>query len=194
MRKKSAAKACEWFSKEADEIEEFLEATEDLSDERINWCYDYAIIRLYRAFENLMLSCLICSMNNDTKQISAVTSIPFPKHLTDEVCEYMIVGEGYFDFKGRSGLIKAVKRYVPANHYLLVVIKKAKYRDALEKLSALRNFAAHESQPSKKAALQAIKRKRVSSAGSWLKRQDRFTTISERLVELADDIAAAAPY
>lgn len=194
MRKKSAARACEWFSEELEEIDEYLEATEDLSDEQINWCYDYAIIRLYRAFENLMLSCLICSMNNDTEQVSSVTGIPFPKHLTDEVCEYIIVGDGYFDFRGRDGLIKTIKRYVPDDHYLLEVIKTAKYKDALEQLSALRNFAAHESQPSKRAALKAIGQARLSSAGSWLKRKDRFAAISERLVELADEIAESAPY
>jgi hypothetical protein len=194
VRKKSAAKACEWFSEEVEEIEEYLEATEDLSDEQINWCYDYAIIRLYRAFENLVLSCLICSMNNDTEQVSAVTGIQFPKHLTDEVCEYIIVGEGYFDFRGRDGLIKTIKRYVPDDHYLLTAIKAVKYRDALERLSALRNYAAHESYPSKQAALKAIGQERISSAGSWLKRQERFTAISGRLVELTDDIAAAAPY
>jgi hypothetical protein len=194
VRKKSAAYACEWFSGEVDEIVEYLAAIEDLTDEQINWCYDYAVIRLYRAFENLMLSCLICSMNNDTEQVSSVTGIPFPKHLTDEVCEYIIVGEGYFDFRGRDGLIKTVKRYVPDDHYLLKAIKEAKYRDALEQLSALRNFAAHESQPSKKAALKAIGKERMSSAGSWLKRQDRFERIAERLVELADEIADSAPY
>lgn len=194
MRKKSAKMACDWFSDEVEEIEEFLEATEDLSDEQINWCYDYGIIRLYRAFENLMLSCLICSMNNDTEQVSSVTGIAFPKHLTDEVCEYIIVGEGYFDFRGRDGLIKTIKRYVPNDHYLLTAIRTAKYKDALERLSTLRNFAAHESYPAKQVALKAIGQERMSSAGSWLKRQDRFTAISERLVELAEDIAGSAPY
>lgn len=194
MRKKSAKRACEWFKEEVQEVRAFCGATGGLGDAHISWCHDQAIIRLYRSFENLMLSCLICAMNNDTAQISQVTGIPFPQHLTDEVCEYIIVGEGFFDFRGRDGLIKTIKRYVPANHYLLQTISGAQWRQSLERLSALRNFAAHDSGPSKKAALRAVDQERMGSAGSWLKRQNRLQALCGRLDDLADAIHAAAPY
>jgi len=118
MRKKSAKRACEWFKGEVESVRDFVGATADLGDSHVSWCHDQAIIRLYRSFENLMLSSLICAMNNDTNQISQATGISFPQHLTDEVCEFIIVGEGYFDFRGRDGLVKTVKCYVPAGHYL----------------------------------------------------------------------------
>ncbi len=137
---------------------------------------------------------LVGAINNDTATVSARTSIQFPKHLTDEVCEFLIRGTGYFDFKGRSGLISTVKKFVPENHYLLTTIKKPIYRDALERLSALRNFAAHESDQSKRSALRAIDRKRIQSSGAWLKRATRFATIADRLKDLATEIENAAPY
>ncbi|MBX9829556.1 MAG: hypothetical protein K2Y27_31770 [Xanthobacteraceae bacterium] len=194
MRKKSARRACEWFKEEVQDVRDFADATADLSDAHVTWCHDQAIIRLYRSFENLMLSCLICAMNNDTEQISQVTGISFPQHLTDEVCEFIIVGEGYFDFKGRDGLIKTIKRYVPAGHYLLQAISHQQWREPLERLSALRNFAAHDSYPSKKAALRAVGQERMGSAGSWLKRQNRLQNLCDRIDELVDAIHAAAPY
>lgn len=194
MRKKSVHKANEHFEWEVEQIAEFLTEAANLTDQSVSWAHDYAIIRLYRAFEDFVLTVLICAINNDTAQISEVTGINFPKHLTDEVCEYIIVGNGYFDFKGRDGLIKTIKRYVKDDHYLLVAVKKDRYRKALEQLSSLRNFAAHDSAQSKKSALIAVDLDRMSSSGSWLKKQDRYKVIAIKIKELAAEIAAAAPY
>lgn len=71
---------------------------------------------------------------------------------------------------------------------------KPTYKDALERLSTLRNFAAHESAISKRAALAAIGGKRIESSGAWLKCEHRFQTIVDRLKDLATEIEHAAPY
>jgi len=160
----------------------------------VSWLHNYAVIRLYREFEGLMLSTLIGAINNDTATLQETTGIEFPKHLTDEICEFLITGTGYFDFKGRSGLIKTIKSFVPEAHYLLTAVKKPAYRPALDQLSALRNFAAHESYPSKRAALEAIEGERIASSGAWLKRQGRFATLVASLKALATEIENAAPY
>lgn len=194
-RKKSVKKSATEFIEHAKELEAFVAApVQGLTDQHISWCHDYAIIRLYREFEQMMLSAIVGAINNDTETISATTGVDFPKHLTDEVCEYLVLGGNYFDFKGRDGLIKILKKFVPSNHYLVTIVKKDKYKKPLEKLSALRNYAAHESYQSKRAALAAIGQKRVGSAGSWLKVQGRYTSISEKLREMAGEIEASAPY
>jgi hypothetical protein len=36
------------------------------------------------------------------------------------------VGTGYFDFKGRDGLIQLVESFVPDNHHLVAIIKLRK--------------------------------------------------------------------
>ncbi|MEL0169441.1 MAG: hypothetical protein VW877_15060 [Pseudomonadaceae bacterium] len=159
-----------------------------------SWCHDYAIIRLYREFEQMMLHVIVGAINNDSSVISATTGVEFPKHLTDEVCEYLVLGGGYFDFKGRDGLIKTLKKYVPETHYVVTIIKKPKYKDSLEKLSALRNYAAHESAQSKRAALTAIGQQRVGTSGSWLKLQGRYDSLSGKLKEIAQEIYDGAPY
>jgi hypothetical protein len=68
------------------------------------------------------------------------------------------------------------------------------YREALEKLSALRNFAAHESDQSKRNALKAIDGQRIESSGAWLKCENRLQTIADRLKDLATEIGNKAPY
>ena len=194
-RKKSIQKSAANFLEKASELESFVSgAISGLSDKHQTWSHDYAIIRLYREFEQMMLAAIVGAINNDSTTISESTGVEFPKHMTDEVCEYLVLGGGYFDFKGRDGLIKTLKKYVPSNHYLVTITKKQKYKDALEKLTALRNFAAHESNQSKRAALAAIGLERVGSAGSWLKIQGRFCDLSSKLRELGQEINDSAPY
>ena len=104
------------------------------SDAHVTWVHDYAIIRLYREFEDMILNCLVAAINSDTQQLAHATGFKFPKHLTDEVCEYIIVKDGYFDLRGRDGLIKTLKMYLAADHYLVTVVKNNAYRGALEKV------------------------------------------------------------
>ena len=194
-RKKSLKKSATDFIKKATELEDFTNtAISKLSDTHQSWCNDYAIIRLYREFEQMMLSAIVGAINNDSTTISKSTGVEFPKHLTDEVCEYLVLGGGYFDFKGRDGLIKTLKKYVPKDHYLVTIIKQHKYKESLERLSALRNYAAHESKQSKRNVLSALGQQRVASAGAWLKSQGRFKAISRNLKQLAQEIHDSAPY
>lgn len=194
-RKKSIKGSASWFVSCADEIEAFLTiVTPNQTKEHVSWLHNYAVIKLYRTFESFVLDCLIGAINNDTATLSGKAGISFPKHLTDEVCEYIITGQGYFDFKGRTGLISTIKRYVPDTHYLLVTVKHQKYKEALEHLCALRNYAAHESFKSKKAALDALGASRIGSAGAWLKCQGRYARLSAKLKDLATEVNALAPY
>lgn len=152
------------------------------------------MISLYRDFENLILEVLVGAINNNTKTIRATLGIDFPKHLTDDICRYIITGPSYFDFKGRDGLIKRVKQYVPTNHYLVAILKAPKYKTSIERLCALRNYSAHASGQSRKAALLSVGQERIGSAGSWLKRQGRFSAIVAKLTDLANEIKDQAPY
>lgn len=197
MPKKLSIKGtAQWFSGNADSVVAYLGELCDarISDEHLSWCHDYAVIRLYRDFEGLMLWTLVGSINNDTSTISQKSGFDFPKHLTDEVCFYLVTGPGYFDFRGRSGLIGTFKKYLPDDHYLIEIIKKKKYKEHIDRLCALRNYAAHESPQSKRAALTATGQQRMGSAGSWLKRQGRFSDLATKLQALAEEIKNEAPY
>jgi hypothetical protein len=195
-RKKSIRKSAQQFVVLVDGIEAFLTAATvpSLAADHVSWLYDHAIVRLYRYFESLVLEALVGAINNDTGTISARVGIRFPKHLSDEVCAYLLVGDGYFDFRGRDGLIKELKRYVPDPHYLVTIVKQAKYKDSLEQLSALRNLAAHDSSVAKARALDATGAQRLRCAGAWLKAQGRFSNLCAKLKDLAGEIEAAAPY
>jgi hypothetical protein len=193
-KKKSVKLAADVFKDNVDEIQAFFAGTVGLNEEYKCWCADYAIIRLYLEFEILMLKAIVGAINSDTDTLCQSSGVKFPKHLSEDVCTYLVVGTGYFDFRGRDGLLKTLKKYVPNTHYLYKIIKSHKYKDALEQLSALRNFAAHNSGSAKKTALAATKATKIGSAGSWLRVQDRFDVLTALLTDLAKKIKKAAPY
>ncbi len=173
---------------------EEINKSNSLSAQAVSWAYEAALLKTCVAFEHLMLECIVTAINNDSSTISAQTDIAFPRHLNHAVCEYLVTGGRFFDFRGRDGLIQKIKGYVPDGHWLLEAIKQRKYKDPLDRMIALRNFAAHESPASKRKALEAIEQKRVQSAGSWVKHNDRFLALTRALAALADDIKAKAPY
>lgn len=195
-RKKSVKHAAQAFIKEVDSLLDFCKDAKSagLSDQHLTWAYELALIKLSARFEHLVLHALVGAVNNDTSTIAATTGIPFPKHLTDEVCEYLITQNGYLDFRGRDGLIQKVNEFVPDSHYILTALKKEAYKEALEQLFPLRNFAAHESKQSKRGVLKALGVRRVGSAGAWVKRQRRFDKIAGSVKKLAQEIGDAAPY
>ncbi len=152
------------------------------------------MVKLSAALDRLMLNALTGAINNDTRALSSRTAIQFPKHLTDEICEYIITGGRYVDFRARDGLIEVVKRFIPNDHYLIQVVSKAEYRKPLDLLFALRNFEAHESRQAKMRAQKTLKEE-IGSAGTWLKRRpENFRRIAEPLRTMAAEIASRAPY
>jgi hypothetical protein len=194
-RKKSIRRSARRFSEQVYDIDTYMRTIVPLlSDQHSTWAHEYAIMRLYREFERLVLECLVGAINNDTEIISAKTGIQFPDHLTDEVCEYLVVGDGYLDFQGRDGLIKVIRRFVPNGHYLLETIKKPRYKSSLEQLTALRNLAAHPSSVAKRRAKAILHAERIGSAGSWLKAHDRMWHILAQMAILARELRSRAPY
>ena len=164
------------------------------SEAHISLAYDAGVIKLYAAFERMIFRALTGAINNDTSLLSDKANAQFPQHLRAEVCEYIITRGRYFDFSGRSGLISKVKSYVDDNHYLVNAITNQKYKQSLDQLCALRNFAAHESPYSREVALKETGRKNMRSAGAWLKVQNRLEDIASDLCDLSCEIENNAPY
>lgn len=199
-RKTSGKAVAASFLKSLDRLDEYVDEVEasGLGDQAKTWAYEAALIKLYVAFEKLMLRGLVACINNRTEAtISTKTGIKFPKHLSDPVCEYLIIGDGYFDFRGYSGLIRVLKTYLPDSHWLIATVKDSLGHEVVDRLVALRNYAAHESEKSKATVKQAVgNSKMASSAGAWLKREKgrRIKRMTADLRELGVAIDGRAPY
>ncbi|MEV0487365.1 hypothetical protein AB0I69_43035 [Streptomyces sp. NPDC050508] len=217
-RKKSGKHAAEQFQEATTRLRAYAVEIDSsgLSPEAMNLGFDSGLIKTAVAFEKLMLECLIVALNNDSSAFTKTTGIQFPKHITQDHCEYLITGGGYFDFSGRGALLKEIKRFTSGEgHWLYDAVTDQAYYYHLELLLALRNFAAHESPQAKKKMKEAIfcwqhlvknpqcddKHKQLfakayapSSAGSWVRRQGRFGAVLDGLDGLASQMQAGAPF
>jgi len=211
-RKKSGKRAATTFLGTTQRLRDYVEEVDgsQLTDQATTWAYEAALMKTSVAFERLMLDCLIAALNSDTEPFSTATGITFPKHLTEKVCEFLITGGRYFDFRGKDGLVDHTKKVTGTSHYLHTAVTHPKYHHTLELLISLRNYAAHESPQSRKKAKREIAAYHLSkkkptdaelakanapgSAGSWIKRQERFDDLLNNLDSLAKEIHAGAPY
>jgi hypothetical protein len=216
-KKKSGRLAADEFRKSTAALRVFVAEVDGagLSSTATNVAYDAGLIKTSVAFEKLMLECLIVAVNSDSGPLSKSTGITFPKHMTVSHCEYLITAGGYFDFKGRGALLKDMQKYTGKPHWLYDVVSDDRYYHSLELLLALRNFAAHESPQAKKKMKREIfcQRHKVkdpngthalkaafatayapTSAGLWVKKQQRFDALLDDLDHMAGRIHAAAPF
>jgi hypothetical protein len=196
VRKVSVKKVGRDFQAECTDIERVLQGakTANLGAAFMSSIYDYAIIRLHAAFESFIFRALVGVMNNNTRSVSAATGVFFPRHLTGDVCEYLVTRGRYFDARGRSHLIDVLQGFLPPTVYLVQVVRDSRFQDSLDKLWALRNFAAHRSGKAKRAALQVASAQNMSSAGAWLKNHGRYDAIVRDLTQLSNEVITGAPY
>ncbi|MCD0445910.1 hypothetical protein LO763_20065 [Glycomyces sp. A-F 0318] len=194
-------KHVEKLNKDLDDAEAFVDAAaaSDLRTHKqhMSYVYDAAILKAWVAFERFMLTCLTAAINHDSKAISVKIGIEFPVNLNKPVCEYLITGGGFFDFKGFGGLVDKTKKFLPNDHWLPRTLKREKegtsvYQGQIDRFAAVRNFAAHESPQSKKRFREVTGQERMPTAGSWLKVGSRFTDITTTLRELAKDLEREA--
>lgn len=196
LRKKSGRLAAAKAIERLDDTEQFIleVANAGLSKDALSRAHNVAIIESAITLERLVLDCLIVAINNDVSVIRTESRVNFPAHLQDDVVEYIIVGNGYFDFRGgKSGIVKAVKQYLDDSHW---VTQAAKNLDAsqIDRLIALRNWAAHESPQSARKAKAAVGQVRARSAGSWAKVNGRVFEITTAVRSFAQDVQQFAPY
>lgn len=224
MNKKSIKLAAEKFVKSVDETLKFTQSVKDLkvnrqlSSEYESWCFDYAIIRLCHEFENFMFHCLIVLINNDSEALRRGTGIRFSKHMSIDVCEYLIVGDNsYYDMKNREEYIKKLNKFFKStdsndhnSFWFLEIVKKPEYQIYWELCTGLRHFSAHNSSHSKKVARDlaykysgADKKKEAgkkrsrrmqSSSGAWLKIQepDQRQTDKNRFTKICESLKRMA--
>ena len=185
------------FQEVKSNLDQFLrniQGIDTVTDLQKQWCYEYAIIKLYCAFEELMLEALKAALNNDASHFLEKNNITQITHLNRDVAEYVIVGDGYFNFKGRDGLIKTLRTYLPKDHWLIKIVKYRKYKVSLNRLSAFRNYAAHGGDKAKARAKASAKPDPggdcMGSSGAWLSSYNgtRYTEIAEKIYKLSGSI------
>lgn len=191
MRTVNIQKVCDEFIEAVSEINEYIDKCNTVfaSEKKyLSFCYENAIIMLYKSFERFALRSMISCLNHDHSHFQNKYRVRLGKHINDDVCEFLITKGGFFDFRGRSGLSKVLNDVIGSSHNIAKAFKQSKYKECIEQLCAIRNYAAHNSLQSKQKVMNVFNLKRISSAGSFLKQQRRFQNIADGLLELAEEV------
>lgn len=194
MKKKSAEVCLVDYRAAIDDLRDFLAqaGARGLSKGALTRCYDYAVFSAYREFEQFVLAICIARINNDPTAFYKAVGVEFGRHITAAQSEYLLVGDGYFDFRGHGGLVEVLRR-ASGDSPMVAAAKLPQNRIAFEILVGLRNYVAHGSTQSWQAALKAMQnwepdRKNLGSAGSWLKAAPGGQTRMERLLAGLDGL------
>lgn len=182
---------CDAFHNELQQIENYIEKCNTVFKEEdlfLSFSYENAILMVYKAFEVFIERLLISCLNHDHSYFQEKHGIVLGRHINDDVCEFLITKGGFFDFKGYSGLVNTIKNTLGAEHNLVEIIKDGGFEPTINQLCAARNYAAHNSRHSKQSAKKAFGLQSISSAGSCLKRQNRFSAIVDNLKLLANHV------
>lgn len=191
MKTVTLAKVCNDFVTQLNEIQEYLDFCKNAfhdQDKYLSNSYELASIQTYKAFEFFAMRCLISCLNHDHSKVETKYGVKFGKHINDDVCMFIITKGGYFDFKDRSGLIQIINCLIGNDHKVSQSFKNNEYKNAIEQLCAIRNYAAHNSQQSKTKAKERFGLKQIGTAGSCLKCNCRYKEITDQLRALASRI------
>jgi hypothetical protein len=144
--------------------------------------------------EDLLTDCLTF----DTTKYAKTKGSTYPKHPKRSLCQGLITGHGYFNFKTTEDLkFKArgilVEKYNPFNKITRAMCKK------IDEFYTLRQYIAHHSKTSKQKLLKMYKNKyqlkRFSEPGYFLlfrdqkTNQNRFVNYINIFFEISDDMA-----
>ncbi len=158
------------------------------------YIYDYAVIKVFKDFEELLLSTIVGLINNEAPYIASSTGHNGTKSVRKKEAETLFIGNRYFSFNGQNGLLKQIKRFFPPNHWFINILSDTKYKSTFDILIPLRNFAAHSSKIAKKNAMTAVGIQQLGSSGAWLKVGSRFQNIIDDLKDISTRIKANAKF
>lgn len=194
--KKSYRKVIQTFLKELDDQEGFIDRAREagLRGRPLTLVYEMSLIKLVSAVELLVLDSLVTAINREPAAVGRRAGVRVPHHLTDDMCEYLIVRNKYFGFSDSGDLLGRVKEFLPSDHWLVQALKASIHKDSFDRMTALRHYAAHGSPYSRKKAKERVGAKRLSTAGAWYASERRYVALVRSLRHLGQELEAAAPF
>jgi len=194
--KKSMSKVIRNFHLAIDEQQDFVELAlaARMTDRHVSLIYEMSLIKIVSAVELLVLDSMITVINRDAAAVRRRHGIRVPLHMTNDMCEFLIVRNGYFSFSNRETMLTRVNEFFLRDHWLAVTLRASSNKDSFDRMMALRHFAAHGSEYSRHKAKEATGAQRLASAGAWLRSGRRFPSLLKSVRDIAVALEAAAPY
>ena len=160
--------------------------------------FEAFVFKIHTTWEVFVEALLIDSLNRDTSQYAKYMNRPLPKHLSRNICEIMLLGLGYLDWKGATQLRAKTKNILVPEHNPFQKIPKTSIKK-IDQFYTIRNYLAHYSivagRSLSKMYKNNFKMKNFSQPGEFLYATDQKTKDTrlgnyiKAFVDAADEMA-----
>ena len=108
------------------------------------------LLRLCAAWERFVDEHLVDFVNVDQSKLNEYLGVPIPRNPTRNLCEALLIGANYLDFRGFGQLKGYSKKILPdaSNPFLAVASSRI---NKLDETFKLRNYLAHYSSASRRS-------------------------------------------
>jgi hypothetical protein len=162
MRKADLAKNHDKFEKDMDWYIDFL--TRMLGAKRVvNYddkleILESLVIRLCALWEAFIEGEMIDCLNIDCSKYKEELQLELPEHPTKDVCEAILVGAGYLDFKNVGDIKGFAKNVLPDDVNPFRLIKENPTGKRIDELYIMRNYLSHYSKKSRRTLMKMYQR------------------------------------
>ena len=110
------------------------------------------VLRVAAIWEVLVETLLIDCLNRDSTALAKHLGLPLDKHLKRPVCEAIVSGLNYFDFRNSGTLKKEAKKLLVPRHNPFQAIPKDAARK-IDEFFVIRNYLAHYSSMARRSVM-----------------------------------------
>jgi hypothetical protein len=114
------------------------------------------VLRIAAIWEVLVESLLIDCLNRDSSSLGKHLDLPLDKNLKRPVCEAIVSGLRYFDFRNVNSLKKETKNILVPRHNPFLAIPKDAERK-IDESFVIRNYLAHYSSMAKRSVMRVYR-------------------------------------
>lgn len=102
------------------------------------------LLRLCAHWESFVAEHLVDCVNRDSSRLGEYFSLDLPPHPTKALCQALVIGDRYRDFRSMGDLKRFTKKVLPdpSNPFLQI---KQTHLDKLDEVYIIRNYLAHYS-------------------------------------------------
>jgi hypothetical protein len=117
-----------------------------------------SIIRICALWEAFVEDELIDCLNLDSSKFSEYLKLDLPKHLSRSLCEAILIGSRYLDFKSVGDIKGFANKVLPDDVNPFRLIKTNPTAKRIDEVYVMRNYLSHYSSKAKRALRQMYKK------------------------------------
>ncbi len=114
------------------------------------------LLRICAHWERFVDGHLVDCVNRDHTKLSAFFEARIPDNPSKDLCQALIIGEGYTDFKSINDLRRFSRRILPNESNPFLAISR-RHADKLDEVYVIRNYLSHYSTKSRRSLMRVYR-------------------------------------